>query len=89
MRSFPRKNPKSWTAAKALFDGERSSCRSKTRSKESLAAWDEVVQRFGESQSPEVFQLAALALFDKAEALGELGSTKGRTCGLWGSTGRL
>ena len=40
---------------------------------ESLATWDEVVRRFGESQSPEVFQLAALALFCKAEALGELG----------------
>ena len=40
---------------------------------ESLAIWDEAVQRFGESQSPEVFQLAALALFGKAEDLGELG----------------
>ena len=39
---------------------------------ESLATWDEVVQRFGESRSPEVFQLVALALFCKAEALGEL-----------------
>ena len=40
---------------------------------ESLATWEEVVRRFGESRSPEVFQLVAIALFGKAEALGELG----------------
>ena len=39
---------------------------------ESLATWDEVVRRFGESRSPEVCQLVAMALFCKAEALGEL-----------------
>ena len=39
---------------------------------ESLASWDEVVGRFGESRSPEVFQLVAAALFCKGEALGEL-----------------
>ncbi len=39
----------------------------------SLATWDEVVRRFGEIRSPEVFQLVAMALFCKAEALGELG----------------
>ena len=43
------------------------------RLEESLAAWDEVVRGFGESKSPEVFQLVALAHYGKAEDLGELG----------------
>ena len=42
------------------------------RHEESLAICDEVVRRFGESPSPEVFQLVALAHYCKAEALGEL-----------------
>ena len=48
---------------------------------ESLAAWDEVVRRFGESRSPEVFQLVALALFCRGEALGELGRPEGALAG--------
>ena len=40
--------------------------------RESLAICDEVVRRFGESPSPEVTQVVAIALFCQAETLGEL-----------------
>ena len=40
---------------------------------ESLAAWDEVVQRLANGRSPEVSQVVAIAHFCRGEALGELG----------------
>ncbi len=40
---------------------------------ESLAAWDEVVRRLGNSRSPEVSQVVAIAHYCRGEALGELG----------------
>ena len=59
-------------AAKPLFQ-KAVELQKQDRLEESLAAWDEVVLRFGESRSPEVFQLVALAHYCKAEDLGELG----------------
>ena len=58
--------------AKGLFD-QALELDEQDQSEEALATWEEVVRRFGESRSPEVFQLVAIALFGKAEALGELG----------------
>ena len=58
-------------AAKPLFR-KAVELQKQGRLEESLAAWDEVVRRFGESRSPGVFQLVALAHYCKAWALGEL-----------------
>ena len=68
---LPEEEPEELTAAKALL--LRAVELQEQDPEESLATWEEVVQRSGESQSPEVFQLAALALFCKAEVFGELG----------------
>ena len=70
LRSFPRTIPEELAAAKALL--HRAVELQEQDPEEALATWDEVVRRFGESRSPEVFQLVALALLCKAEALGEL-----------------
>ena len=68
---LPEEEPEELAAVRALF--ERAVEVREQDPGESLATWDEVVRRFGESRSPEVFQLVALALFCKGEALGELG----------------
>ena len=69
---LPEDEPEELAAAKPLLQ-RAVELQKKDRLEESLAAWDGVVRRFGESQSPEVIQLVALALDCKAEALGELG----------------
>ena len=68
---LPEEEPEELVAVKTLF--ERAVELREQDPGESLATWDEVVRRFGESRSPEVFQLVATALFCKGEALGELG----------------
>ena len=68
---LPEEEPEELAAAKAHL--LRAVELQEEDSAESLATWDEVVRRFGESRSPEVCQLVAMALFCKAEALGELG----------------
>ncbi len=67
---LPEEEPEGLAAAKALL--HRAVELQEQDPEEALATWDEVVRRFGESRSPEVFQLVVLALLCKAEALGEL-----------------
>ena len=68
---LPEDEPEELAAAKALFD-QALELDEQDRSKEALAVYEMVVHRFGESRSPEVYQLVAIALFCKGDALGEL-----------------
>ena len=46
------------------------------RLQDAVAAWDEVVRRFGESDAPADFQQVSMALINKSEALSRLGSAE-------------
>ena len=63
----PAPSPGRELLGKALALAERG------RLEEALAAWDEVVRRFGESDAPADREQASLALVNKGKALGELG----------------
>ena len=69
---LPEDEPEELGAAKPLLQ-RAVELQKQDRLEESLVTWDELVQRFGESQSPEAIQLVALALYCRAEALGALG----------------
>ncbi len=68
---LPEEEPEELATAKALFD-QALELDEQDQSKEALAVYEMVVHRFGESRSPEVYQLVAIALFCKGDALGEL-----------------
>ena len=63
------------SAAKALFD-KAVALSTQNRADEVLAAFDEVVCRFGESDAPTVLELVAKALVGKQVVLGRLNQTE-------------
>ena len=68
---LPEEEPEELGAAKALFD-KGLELAGQDRPEEALAVYQDLVQRFRESPSPEAFQLIAMALFCKGAALREL-----------------
>ena len=70
-RPHERTDEEEERAARELF-GVASALNDQDQAEDALAAYGEVVRRFGESESPAVLELAAMALFKKGLVLGEL-----------------